>query len=284
MSVPLGDLLRETARVLQDALGLPIEEAYLEARLLAGHAISRNAAQLVAASEEVLNDEDQGRICALVERRRGGEPVAYIIGRREFFGLELKVTPAVLIPRPETELLVEQALARLPAGQPLRVLDLGTGSGAVAIAIAHERPDARVTATDRWEAALCVARENAARLGARVRFVPSDWYAGLAGEAFDLIVSNPPYVAEGDPHLHQGDLRFEPREALVGGSDGLECLRRIVAGAPSYLRQGGWLLLEHGFDQGAECRFLLEETGFVEVFTARDLAGLERVSGGRLER
>ncbi|GIX29220.1 MAG: release factor glutamine methyltransferase [Burkholderiales bacterium] len=284
MDTTLDAFLREAARALQDALGLPFGEAHLEARALAGHALSRSAAQLVAASNAVLSETDEARIRALIGRRRRGEPVAYITGRQEFYGLQFKVTPAVLVPRPETELLVEQALARIPPGEAVGVLDLGTGSGAVAIAIARERPQARVVATDLWVAALAVARENATRLGAaNVRFVHGDWYEGLEGERFEVIVSNPPYVAAGDAHLQEGDLRFEPHEALVGGPDGLDGIRRIVAGCRDHLLAGGWLLLEHGFDQGEACRRLFGQAGLIDGFTVRDLAGLERVSGARLE-
>ncbi len=284
METSLDAFLRETARALQDALGLAFGAAHLEARILAGYALSRSAAQLIAASDAALSEADEARIRALVERRRRGEPVAYITGRQEFYGLQFKVTPAVLIPRPETELLVEQALARIPPGEAVGVLDLGTGSGAVAIAIARERPQAQVVATELGMAALAVARENAARLGAaNVRFVHGDWYEGVEGERFELIVSNPPYLAAGDPHLREGDLRFEPPEALVGGTDGLDGIRRLVAGCRDHLLPGGWLLLEHGFDQGAACRRLFRQAGLTGIFTVRDLAGLERVSGGRLE-
>lgn len=284
MGSTLETWLRQAAGTLQDALGLSFGEAHLEARVLAGHVLCRSAAQLIAASSEELSEADEARMKVLIERRRQGEPVAYLVGRQEFYGLPFKVTPAVLIPRPETELLVEQALARIPPGEAVAVLELGTGSGAVAIAIARERPKAQVVATDLWLAALAVARENAARLGAtNVRFVHGDWYEGLEGERFQVIVSNPPYVAAGDTHLQAGDLRFEPHEALVGGPDGLDCLRRIVAGCRDHLATGGWLLLEHGFDQGEACRRLLSQAGLIDGFTVRDLAGLERVSGARLE-
>jgi release factor glutamine methyltransferase len=215
-----------------------------------------------------------------VERRAAGEPIAYLTGNCEFYGLEFRVTPAVLIPRPETELLVDLALERLPVEGRARVLDLGTGSGCIAVSLGRQRPRMEVWAADAVPAALEVARDNALRLGATVRFVRSDWLADLAGERFDLILSNPPYVAAGDPHLSRGDLRFEPASALVAGEDGLNDIRRIVAAAPAHLAPGGWLLFEHGYDQAQRCRALLTAAGFGQVTSWRDLAGIERVSGG----
>ncbi len=215
-----------------------------------------------------------------MERRAAGEPIAYLTGNCEFYGLEFRVTPAVLIPRPETELLVDLALERLPVEGRARVLDLGTGSGCIAVSLGRQRPRMEVWAADAVPAALEVARDNALRLGATVRFVRSDWLADLAGERFDLILSNPPYVAAGDPHLSRGDLRFEPASALVAGEDGLNDIRRIVAAAPAHLAPGGWLLFEHGYDQAQRCRALLTAAGFGQVTSWRDLAGIERVSGG----
>jgi len=219
---------------------------------------------------------------ALVRRRQAGEPVAYLVGRREFYGLEFRVTPDVLIPRADTETLVDVALEKLGEGTRPDVLDLGTGSGCIAIAIAHERPAARVTAADVSETALKVARDNAVAIGVDVELVRGAWFEPLAGCRFDLIVSNPPYVATGDPHLQQGDLRFEPATALASGPDGLADIRIIVAHAPGYLREGGWLLFEHGYDQADVCRDLLCNTGFGEVVSRADIAGLPRVAGGRL--
>ena len=212
-------------------------------------------------------------------RRLAGEPIAYLVGQREFFGLAFAVSEAVLIPRPDTELLVELALERLP--QHGKVLDMGTGSGAIAVALAHTRPDAAVTALDVSEAALAVAQGNAARNGAAVRFLHSDWFGALGGEVFDLVVSNPPYIAHGDVHLAQGDLRFEPVDALTDHGDGLSALRTIVAGAPAHLAAQGWLLMEHGYDQAAAVRAQLTAAGYSDVQSWRDLAGIERVSGGR---
>jgi release factor glutamine methyltransferase len=252
----------------------------LEAQVLAAHALGIPRASLLADQRRALTDDEARRVERLFHRRRAGEPVAYLTGEREFFGLSLSVTPDVLIPRPETELLVALALEFAPEGA--RVLDLGTGSGAVAIAIAHEMPDAEVVAVDASADALAVARENARRHGATIRFVYGDWYAGLAGERFDLIVANPPYVAEGDAHLEQGDLRHEPRAALVSGADGLDAIRAIVARAKDHLVPGGWLLFEHGYDQAERCRSLLAMYGYAQVQTWPDLGGLDRVSGGRV--
>jgi release factor glutamine methyltransferase len=251
----------------------------LEAQVLAAHALAVPRASLLADQARAVADEDARRIGRLFMRRRAGEPVAYLTGEREFFGLSLAITPEVLIPRPETELLVALALELAPSGA--RVLDLGTGSGAVAIAIAHEEPDMEVVAVDASADALAVARENARRHGATIRFVYGGWYAGLAAERFDMIVANPPYVAEGDEHLEHGDLRFEPRAALVSGADGLDAIRAIVARAQDHLRPGGWLLFEHGYHQGERCRSLLAMYGYSQVQTWPDLAGIERVSGAR---
>jgi len=254
----------------------------LERMILLGYASGMNRAALLAYPERVLEPEIVGRYDTLCRRRAAGVPVAYLIGQREFYGVPLTVTEAVLIPRPETELLVDVALARLPVGRKVRVLDLGTGSGAVAIAIAMQRPDAAVVAVDVSRAALRVARENAEANAAKgVRCVISRWYADLVEDGFDLIASNPPYVAEADPHLLEGDLRFEPQLALRSGPDGLEAIRQIVAGAPARLLPGGSLLLEHGFDQGERCRALLAGAGFVDIETLSDLNGLERVTSAR---
>lgn len=255
----------------------------VDARVLLCAALDRDAAYLITHPEAFLDAAQEAAFRDRVARRTRGEPVAYLTGCREFYGLTLHVTPAVLIPRPETELLVETVLEKLPDDAPAGVLDLATGSGCVALAIAHARPRARVTATDRSADALAVARKNASRLGLhRVRFLECDWFAALAGERFDLIASNPPYVAARDPHLGEGDLRFEPKAALVAGADGLDCIRQILEEAPAHLNPGGWLLLEHGFDQAAACRELLELAGFTAVFSRRDLAGHERVTGGCL--
>ena len=254
----------------------------IDARALLRAAMGVSDTHLVAHPGQALTDLQRERYLAWVERRRAGEPVAYLTGEREFYSLAFKVTPAVLIPRPETELLVEAALECVPALAPFRVLDLGTGSGCVAIAIAKHRVRARVTATEVSRDALAVARENAARHGCGIEFLESDWFDALAGRRFDLVVSNPPYVAERDPHLSEGDSRFEPRTALVAGVDGLSCIRLIIARARAQLEPGGGLLFEHGYDQATRCRALLAQAGYLEVATRHDLAGVGRVSGGRV--
>jgi release factor glutamine methyltransferase len=238
-------------------------------------------AWLIAHDTDPLDPETDARCRALVERRRRGEPVAHIVGHRGFWSFDLAVTADTLIPRPETELLVDLALARLPMDGPSRVLDLGTGSGAIALAIAHERPAAIVTAVDIDARTLAVAAKNAARLGLdRVRILRSDWFSAIAGETFELIVANPPYIAESDPHLREGDLRHEPRHALASGRDGLDDIRRIVATAASALAPGAALLIEHGWTQGEAVRALFVAIGFVGVRTATDLEGRDRVTVG----
>jgi release factor glutamine methyltransferase len=258
---------------------LPLDP--LENRILLCHATGLSRVQLITQGDRPLGADEAARLTDLVTRRLQGEPIAYIVGKREFFGLDFQVGPAVLIPRPDTELIVELALGRLPAHAP-RLLDMGTGSGAIAVAVAHTRPDADVTALDVSPDALAVAQANAAANGARVRFLASSWFDALAADAtFDVIASNPPYIAAGDAHLAQGDLRFEPVGALTDHADGLSALRTIVAGSPHHLVPGGWLLLEHGYDQAAAVRTLLADAGFTEVQSWQDLAGIERVSGGR---
>jgi release factor glutamine methyltransferase len=260
---------------------LPLDP--LENRILLCHATGLSRVQLITRAEQALDEEQAARLQALVQRRLAGEPIAYIVGKREFFGLDFEVSKAVLIPRPDTELIVELALERLPPQG--RLLDMGTGSGAIAVSVAHARPDAAVTALDLSDEALAVARRNAANNGARVRFLRSDWFSALdangANDSFELIASNPPYIAAGDEHLSQGDLRFEPAGALTDHADGLSALRAIVDGSPRHLVPGGWLLMEHGYDQAAAVRTLLEAGGYTEVQSWRDLAGIERVSGGR---
>jgi len=257
----------------------------VDGQVLLAHVLGRDRAWLIAHAGDPLSREDADRFFALARRRREGEPVAYLTGWREFWGLRLAVDPSVLIPRPETETLVEVALARLPADRALRVLDLGTGSGAIALAIASERPLAQVVATDRSPAALAIAGANAQRLGiVNVAFAQGDWYEVLPPEAsdgFDLIASNPPYVVAGDAHLREGDLPFEPIGALVAGDDGLAALRLIVAGAPGRLASGGWLAVEHGYDQSNAVQRLFADAGFQNIVPARDLAGIPRVVAGR---
>lgn len=254
--------------------------APVDARLLLGHALQLTRTQLITQSERQLTADEAARVAGLFTRRHAGEPVAYLLGQREFYGLLFAVNPSVLIPRPETELLVELAVARLPAGG--QALDLGTGSGAIAVALAHQRPDAQISAVDVSLAALEVARANAARHQVQVHFRHSDWFAAVASHPFDLIAANPPYVVKDDPHLQQGDVRFEPLDALTDHADGLACLRTIIEQAPACLAAGGWLLLEHGYDQAPAVRNLLSARGFAEVQSWDDLAGIARVSGGRL--
>ena len=266
-------LLAEAANQLGDRL---------EAELLLVHVLDKPRSWLIAHADDGLDAAHAAAYAALVQRRRTGEPVAYITGRRGFWSLELEVTPATLIPRPETELLVELALDKLPAKRPSRVADLGTGSGAIALAIAHECTRAQVVATDASAQALAVARRNAERLGiVNVTFVQGDWLAPLADQHFDVIVSNPPYIEADDPHLAQGDLRFEPASALASGHDGLDDIRRIVADARNHLEAGGWLMMEHGWNQGEAVRTVLREAGYTEVFTELDLERRDRVSGGQ---
>ncbi|OGS85791.1 MAG: protein-(glutamine-N5) methyltransferase, release factor-specific [Gallionellales bacterium GWA2_59_43] len=341
MNSPIQNILRNDGKQLESALSLDSITARIEVQMLLQHVLGVARAYLLAHPERVLDEAETATYRALLQRRLAGEPLAYILGEREFFGLDFKVTPATLIPRPDTELLVELALQRIPSPQPsekttsqstrpsknngqvdgypasgrgsvFRVLDLGTGSGAIALSIAHSRPDAQVTAVDASADALAVAQENARRLLAQhksahtstkpsvlsrvegsvrtdlceaavignVRFVHSDWFESLAGERYDLIVSNPPYIEDADAHLVQGDLRFEPRSALASGADGLDDIRRILKDAKEHLDEGGWLLFEHGYDQAARVRELLAASGYAEVFSARDLSGIERVSGG----
>jgi release factor glutamine methyltransferase len=248
-----------------------------EARLLLAEASGFSEASVVARPERALPGEVEARFRGLTERRANGEPIAYILGRKEFYGLALAVNPAVLIPRPETELLVELALERAPGS----ILELGTGSGAIALALKRNLPRAHVVATEASAAALAVARHNAALLGLEVEFRHGRWFEPVAGERFELVLSNPPYVAEGDPHL--ADLRYEPADALVAGPDGLDAIREIARGAPRCLARGGWLLVEHGLGQEAPVRALLAAAGFSEIRTWPDLAGIARASGGRVE-
>ena len=254
----------------------------VDARVLLQHVLGMSHAALLAHPERVLSGEERRRFTALAARRAQGEPVAYLVGWWEFYGRRFAVGASVLIPRPETELLIDRSLELLPPGASADVLDLGTGSGIIALTLALERPHCARTAVDASAAALALARENAQTLGVgRVAFWHGDWYGPIAQRAFDLIVSNPPYVADTDPHLELGDLRFEPAAALRAGSDGLAAIRHIVAQAPAHLRPNGWLLFEHGYDQADACRDLLARAGFVDITTACDLAQLPRVSGGR---
>jgi release factor glutamine methyltransferase len=250
-----------------------------EARLLLAQATGFSEASVLAHPERALAPEAEARFLGFAARRARGEPIAYILGEKEFYGLALAVNPAVLIPRPETELLVELVLACAPTS----VLDLGTGSGAIALVLKRQLPGTQVVAVEASAGALAVARRNAAKLGLDVDFRQGPWFEPVPGARFDVVVSNPPYIAEGDPYLAQGDLRFEPRDALVGGPDGLDAIREIIRGAPAHLAPGGRLLLEHGLGQDAAVRELLMQAGLEGVTTWPDLAGIARVTGGRLK-
>lgn len=275
MTTTVGALLRDATRRLAHS-----DSAALDAQLLLASVLGKPRSWLYAWPEHPLATHDVERFDQLLGRRALGEPVAYLLGQREFWSLSLQVSPAVLIPRPETELLVQTALQRGPSG-PARAADLGTGSGAIALAFAKERPAWLIHATDRSLAALEVASANAARLGLTVQFHAGDWLGALPALEFALIVSNPPYIEEGDSHLQEGDVRFEPRAALVAGHDGLADLRQLAQAAPRRLAKGGWLLLEHGWRQGAAVRELLAARGFVSVDTVCDGGGRERVTCGQ---
>lgn len=275
----LRRILDTATAMLARTLGLSAREARIEAHSLAGHALGVNRAWLIAHDRDEIAPETQARIEALIARRAAGEPVAYLVGEREFYGRAFRVGPGVLIPRPETEHLVEAALQRAP--QNARVLDIGVGSGCIAITLKLERPDLQVAAVDVSAEALQIARANTAELKAEVEFIESDLFSALDGRQFELIVSNPPYIPETDAHLSQGDLRFEPQNALASGLDGLDAIRLIVDQAKRHLAPGGWLLFEHGYDQGEAVQVLLKTAGYAEVFLEQDLAGQPRVSGGR---
>lgn len=259
------------------------EEAALEAQLLLQHALNVNRAWLIAHENDALQPNTHAAFETMLQRRLNGEPIAYILGYREFYGLKLKVTPDTLIPRPDTETLVEAALEKISQSENMRALDLGTGTGAIALAIAKHRPKTQVTAVDASQAALNVAIENAQALNLpNVRFVQSDWFAALNDEKFDVIVSNPPYIEAADEHLNQGDLRFEPLGALASGADGLDDIRTIIDQAKNHLKPNAWLLLEHGYDQAAALTELLKQVGFSDVETLKDLSGNNRVTLGNL--
>ncbi|MBA1280360.1 peptide chain release factor N(5)-glutamine methyltransferase [Stutzerimonas stutzeri] len=257
--------------------------ARLDAELLLAHVLGKSRSYLHTWPEKELDAEQCCVFTECLERRRRGEPVAYILGRQGFWSLDLEVAPHTLIPRPDTELLVETALQLIPTSAA-QVLDLGTGTGAIALALANERPAWQVTGVDRVVEAVALASRNAQQLRlVNVRFHESHWFSKVEGQRYRLIVSNPPYIPAGDPHLEQGDVRFEPGSALIAGVDGLDDIRQIIAQAPAYLQEDGWLLLEHGYDQAAAVRELLVESGFVDVESRRDFGGHERISLGRLK-
>lgn len=255
------------------------ESAPLEAQLLLQDLLQVNRAWLISHANDALQTNIYAEFQGLLQRRIAGEPIAYILGYREFYGLKLKVSPATLIPRPDTETLVEAALEKTPRESMYSILDLGTGTGAIALAIAQLRPQTKVTAVDASVDALNIANENARNLNiTNVSFKQSDWFSALTGDKFDVIVSNPPYIEAHDAHLKQGDLRFEPLSALASGSDGLDDIRRIIQTAPQYLNEEGWLLLEHGYNQADAVAKLMNEAGFKQVQHRCDLANIQRVT------
>ena len=266
-----------------EVLGLAKTEARIEAQVLLQHSLSVNRAWLLAHATDVLIANQQVAFEALLNRRLTGEPIAHILGKREFYGLDFAVTPDTLIPRPDTETLVEAALEKIPVNQPCSVLDLGTGTGAIAIAIASQRQQAQVTAVDQAQKALDVAQRNARNLGINnVRFVLSDWFTELQSQTFDVIISNPPYIAETDPHLMQGDLRFEPQTALAAGKDGLDSIRQILSQAAAHLKPNGWLMFEHGYDQAVSVADLMLASGFQQIDHRQDIAQIVRVTLGKM--
>ena len=272
---------KQAQQQIANVLGLPFDGARVEVNALLQHCLNVNRAWLLGHENDVLENHVLTEFEALLKRRLTGEPIAYIIGKREFYGLEFKVTPDTLIPRPDTETLIDAALEKIPL-QPSRVLDLGTGTGAIAIAIAKHRPMAQVTAVDASSAALAVAQENALSLRVNnVQCVLSNWFDALEGQTFDVIVSNPPYIAEHDPHLSQGDLRFEPIAALVAGEDGLRDIRQIISQARPHLEPAGWLMLEHGYDQSEKVAGLMKMAGYSAISSSADLSGVYRVTLGQ---
>jgi release factor glutamine methyltransferase len=275
MSLTVQQTLQSARQQLAQLV--PASEASIEAQILLMHILEVNRAWLLAHATDVVPEKSMQDYTHLVQRRLQGEPVAYILGYREFFGLKLTVTADTLIPRPDTETLVEAALQKI--SQPMRVLDLGTGTGAIALALAQHAPQSHVTAVDASEGALKVAEKNRHDLQLEnVTLLHSHWFSALASQRFDLIVSNPPYIEAADQHLSQGDLRFEPLSALAAGEDGLADIRQIIAQAPVYLNHGGWLLLEHGYNQAEAVQNLYQTAGFVHIQTLRDLGDNPRVT------
>ena len=272
--VTIGELLQSPANVIDR----------VDTRWILQSILNTDAAFLIAHSEQLLSTDQLACFRQMIARRIAGEPVAYLTGERGFYDLVFEVTPDVLIPRPETELLIEMALSKIPSDRKCNVLDLGTGSGAIAITLARHRPSACVTAVDFSPGAMAVARRNARMHAVKnVVFIEADWFSSFISEKFDVIVANPPYVAAGDPHLEEGDLRFEPLTALVAQDNGLDCIRTIITQASDYLEPSGWLMLEHGYDQADVCRELLAKAGFTHLFTRPDIAGTDRVTGGQYE-
>ncbi|BAZ95197.1 N5-glutamine methyltransferase [Thiohalobacter thiocyanaticus] len=275
----LQDWLRRATQRLHEAGS---DSPRLDAQILLGHVLTRPRSYLYAHGEDLLTESEWQQAEALLEQRLTGHPIAHLLGRREFWSRELEVSPDTLIPRPETEITLELALEQIPVGADRALLDLGTGSGALALMLALERPGCRVTAIDISSAALAVARRNRERLGVdNLELLEGDWFTPVAGRRFQLIVSNPPYVAERDPHLDAGDVRFEPRRALAAGAAGLDALEQLIMQAPEHLEPGGWLVLEHGFDQADSVASLLREKGFIDIQCRHDLAGQPRATAAR---
>ena len=270
-------------QLLAHAAQIDSPTAQLDAELLLAFVLEKPRSYLYTWPDKTVTEAQVAAFMTLLERRQRGEPVAYLLGRQGFWTLDLQVAKHTLIPRADTELLVESALQLADASSTLKVLELGTGTGALALALASERPLWAVTGVDRIESAVALAQNNQRQLQlANVEFLSSHWFSALTAQRYDLIVSNPPYIADNDPHLQQGDVRFEPLSALVSGPDGLDDIRLIIAQAPSYLTANGWLLLEHGFDQASAVRELLQQAGFIDVSSQRDLSGHQRISLGRL--
>lgn len=283
MPATIAQLEREAVSALQSRLAIERNDARIEAHLLLQRAFLVNRAWLISHAEDLAKPDQQQVFEALLQRRLNGEPIAHILGEREFFGLNLKVTADTLIPRPDTETLVEAALEIIPKTTQFQVLDLGTGTGAIALAIAKHCPNVHVTAVDFSSNALNIARENATNLAiSNVTFIQSDWFSALDHQRFDMSVSNPPYIAENDTHLSQGDVRFEPKSALTSGADGLDDIRHIIARAPHHLKPNGWLLLEHGYNQANAVAALLQQSHFNQIGHALDLAGIQRVTFGQI--
>ena len=275
--MPISQSIKATLQIASTQL--KTEAAAFEAQLLLQYVLGVNRAWLIAHEHDVLQPNIQVVFEALLNRRLAGEPMAYIMGDREFYGLDLLVTPDTLIPRPDTETLVEAALAKIPDSANQTILDLGTGTGAIALAVAKHRPKVNVVAVDASAAALEVAKKNAASLAiTNVRLMLSDWFDALVGERFDLIVSNPPYIEQNDVHLTQGDVRFEPISALISGADGLDDIRHIVANCLIYLKPQGWLMIEHGYNQADLVADLMAEAGLVSIQTIKDFGGNNRVT------
>lgn len=285
MSHTINQTIQQSKAQLITYLKINGDEAKFESQLLLQNVLNVNRAWLIAHALDSVQEDVYKKFDALLKRRLYGEPIAYILGYREFFGLQLKVSADTLIPRPDTETLVEIALDKMSAQLSLHTLDLGTGSGAIALAIAKHRQNAQITAVDASQAALAIAIENARLLNIKnVHFELSNWFSALRNQKFDVIVSNPPYIEADDAHLKQGDLRFEPLSALASGADGLQDIRTIVSQAPQHLRPQGWLLLEHGYNQAEQVAALLKQAGFSQISHAQDLAGINRVTLGKFSK